>query len=315
MANKVVIAGVNTATLPKLSNDDIMALMKKVKAGDQLARDAFVVANLRLVLSVVQRFSGRSDKADDMFQVGCVGLMKAIDNFDESLNVRFSTYAVPMIIGEIRRFLRDNNSVRVSRSLRDIAYKSLQAKEELSKGKVEEPTIDDIAQYLNLPAKTINFALDAISETVSLSDPVYNDGSDAIELKDQIADLKDGEEISKTLALLGANKSVLKFEEIRVKREMNNKVNRLVNCETANMNKTMNASIEQIEIIRRLKQNGEFEKLEEPLKEIAELRLQNPSASLIELGKMLKTPIGKSGVNYRLKKVMEIGKKIDDNKK
>ena len=127
--------------------------------------------------------------------------------------------------------------------------------------------------------------------------------------------LKDGEEISKTLALLGANKSVLKFEEIRVKREMNNKVNRLVNCETANMNKTMNASIEQIEIIRKLKQNGEFEKLEEPLKEIAELRLQNPSASLIELGKMLKTPIGKSGVNYRLKKVMEIGKKIDDNKK
>ena len=127
--------------------------------------------------------------------------------------------------------------------------------------------------------------------------------------------LKDGEEISKTLALLGANKSVLKFEEIRVKREMNNKVNRLVNCETANMNKTMNASIEQIEIIRKLKQNGEFEKLEEPLKEVAELRLQNPSASLIELGKMLKTPIGKSGVNYRLKKVMEIGKKIDDNKK
>lgn len=121
--------------------------------------------------------------------------------------------------------------------------------------------------------------------------------------------LKDGEEISKTLALLGANKSVLKFEEIRVKREMNNKVNRLVNCETANMNKTMNASIEQIETIRRLKQNGEFEKLEEPLKEIAELRLQNPSASLIELGKMLKTPIGKSGVNYRLKKLMEIGKK------
>lgn len=127
--------------------------------------------------------------------------------------------------------------------------------------------------------------------------------------------LKDGEEISKTLALLGANKSVIKFEEIRVKREMNNKVNRLVNCETANMNKTINASVEQIEIIKKLKQNGEFEKLEEPLKEIAQLRLQNPSASLIELGKMLKIPIGKSGVNYRLKKVIEIGKKINDNKK
>ncbi len=194
MANKVVIAGVNTSSLPKLSNDDIMALMKKVKSGDEMAREAFVVANLRLVLSVVQRFGGRSDKADDMFQVGCVGLMKAIDNFDESLNVRFSTYAVPMIVGEIRRFLRDNNSVRVSRSLRDIAYKSLQAKEELSKVQPCEPTVEDIAKYLNLPAKTINFALDAISETVSLSEPIYSDGSDTIELKDQITDLKDSDE-------------------------------------------------------------------------------------------------------------------------
>ena len=180
MSNKVIIAGVNTSQLPKLSNDDIMALMKKVKQGDEFARDAFVVANLRLVLSVVQRFG--------------VGLMKAIDNFDESLNVRFSTYAVPMIIGEIRRFLRDNNSVRVSRSLRDIAYKSLQAKEALAKNAASEPTIDDIAKYLNVPAKTINFALDAISETVSLSEPIYNDGSDTIELKDQITDLKDSED-------------------------------------------------------------------------------------------------------------------------
>lgn len=194
MANKVVIAGVNTAHLPKLSNDDITALMKKVKAGDEFARDAFVVANLRLVLSVVQRFGGRSDKADDMFQVGCVGLMKAIDNFDETLNVRFSTYAVPMIIGEIKRYLRDNNSVRVSRSLRDIAYKSLQAKETLSKNSVNEPTVEDISKYLGIPAKTINFALDAISETVSLSEPIYNDGSDTIELKDQITDLKDSDE-------------------------------------------------------------------------------------------------------------------------
>lgn len=213
MANKVVIAGVNTALLPKLSNDDIMALMKKVKAGDELARESFVVANLRLVLSVVQRFSGRSNKADDMFQVGCVGLMKAIDNFDESLNVRFSTYAVPMIIGEIRRFLRDNNSVRVSRSLRDIAYKSLQAKEQLSKDSIDEPTIDDIAKYLNMPAKTIGFALDAISETVSLSDPVYTDGGDAIELKDQIADLKDSEEsLYEKIAIKDAIKKLLPRE-------------------------------------------------------------------------------------------------------
>lgn len=213
MANKVVIAGVNTALLPKLNNNDIVELMKKVKTGDELAREAFVVANLRLVLSVVQRFSGRSDKADDMFQVGCVGLMKAIDNFDESLNVRFSTYAVPMIIGEIRRFLRDNNSVRVPRSLRDIAYKSLQAKEQLSKGKINEPTIDDIAKYLNLPTKTISFALDAISETVSLSDPVYSDGGDEIELKDQIADLKDSEEsLYEKIAIKDAIKKLLPRE-------------------------------------------------------------------------------------------------------
>ena len=194
MSNKVVISGINTSLLPKLSNEDILNLMKKVKAGDELAREAFVVANLRLVLSVVQRFSGRSDKADDMFQVGCVGLMKAIDNFDESLNVRFSTYAVPMIVGEIRRFLRDNNSVRVSRSLRDIAYKSLQAKEQLSKANHSEPTIEDISKYLSVPAKTITFALDAISDTISLSDPAYSDGSDTIELQDQLSNLKDSDE-------------------------------------------------------------------------------------------------------------------------
>ena len=193
MANKVVITGINTSTLPKLSSKEIDELMKKLKQGDELARELFVVANLRLVLSVVQRFVGRETKADDMFQVGCVGLMKAIDNFDMSLGVRFSTYAVPMIIGEIKRFLRDNNSVRVSRSLRDIAYKTLQAKEALSKDNFNEPTLDEISAYLQIPVKTINFALDAISDTVSLSDPIYQDNDNA-ELKDQIADLKDGDE-------------------------------------------------------------------------------------------------------------------------
>lgn len=193
MANKVVITGLNTSTLPKLSSKEIDELMKKLKQGDELARELFVVANLRLVLSVVQRFGGRENKADDMFQVGCVGLMKAIDNFDINLGVRFSTYAVPMIIGEIKRFLRDNNSVRVSRSLRDIAYKTLQAKEALSKNSFDEPTIDQISEYLQIPVKTINFALDAISDTVSLSDPIYQD-NDSAELKDQITDLKDGDE-------------------------------------------------------------------------------------------------------------------------
>ena len=194
MANKVMITGINTSLLPKLSSEEIDDLLKKLKQGDELAKDMFVVANMRLVLSVVQRFGGKKDKADDMFQVGCVGLMKAIDNFDMNLGVRFSTYAVPMIIGEIRRFLRDNNSVRVSRSLRDVAYKTLQAKEELSKGKYSEPTLDEIASYLDIPVKTINFALDAISETISLSDPAYSDSSDGMEIKDQIADLKDGDE-------------------------------------------------------------------------------------------------------------------------
>jgi len=191
MSNKVIIAGINTSELPKLKSEDIENLMKKVKSGDEFAKDAFVVANLRLVLSIVQRFGGKGDKADDMFQVGCVGLMKAIENFDDSLGVKFSTYAVPMIIGEIRRYLRDNNSIRVSRSLRDIAYKALQAKEELSKQSFKEPTIDDISKYLDLPVKTVTFALDAISETVSLNEPVTNEGGDTIELMDQIKSLKD----------------------------------------------------------------------------------------------------------------------------
>lgn len=194
MSSRVFIAGVDTSKLPKLSNADISELLKKVKAGDEFARDCFVVANLRLVLSVVHRFGAKGDKADDMFQVGCVGLLKAIDNFDETLNVKFSTYAVPMIIGEIRRFLRDNNSVRVSRSLRDIAYRALQAKDELSKKSPEEPTIDEIASKINVSPKLVTFALDAISETVSLHEPIYSDGNDTIHLLDQIADVKQSDE-------------------------------------------------------------------------------------------------------------------------
>ena len=194
MSSRVRIAGVDTARLPKLTNLDMIELMKRIKRGDEFAREQFVVANLRLVLSVVHRFGARGDRADDMFQVGCVGLMKAIDNFDESLNVKFSTYAVPMIVGEIRRYLRDNNSVRVSRSLRDVAYKALQAKEQLSKQFVEEPSVDQISSMIDVPAKTITVALDAISDTVSLSEPVYSDGGDTIHLLDQIADTKNTDE-------------------------------------------------------------------------------------------------------------------------
>ena len=194
MANKVAICGVDTSKLPKLKNNELIELMKKVKQGDELARDQFVVANLRLVLSVVQRFAGKREKSDDMFQVGCVGLMKAIDNFDLSLNVRFSTYAVPMIIGEIRRFLRDNNSIRVSRSLRDIAYKALQSREKLSKELGREPKNEEIAKDIDIPLNDVNFALDAISETVSLSEPVYSDGNEAVRIMYQISDNRNNDE-------------------------------------------------------------------------------------------------------------------------
>lgn len=209
MANKVVISGVNTATLPKLKNAEIMELLKKVKSGDEFARDQFVVANLRLVLSVVQRFTGHAEKADDMFQVGCVGLLKAIDNFDDTLNVRFSTYAVPMIVGEIRRYLRDNNSVRVSRSIRDIAYKALQAKERFIKENNSEPSLEQIALMLELPLSEVTFALDAISETVSLSEPVYSDGNEQVRIMDQISDEKNcDEEIMEKLSLNDAIKNL-----------------------------------------------------------------------------------------------------------
>ncbi len=194
MANKVKVCGVDTSTLPKLTNEQLTDLMKKVKQGDEFARDEFVVANLRLVLSVVQRFSNKKEKSDDMFQVGCVGLMKAIDNFDLSLNVRFSTYAVPMIIGEIRRFLRDNNSIRVSRSLRDIAYRALGAREVLAKKFDREPTNDEIAKVIGEDVRQVNFALDAISETVSLNEPVYNDGNEAVRVMDQVSDVKNSDE-------------------------------------------------------------------------------------------------------------------------
>lgn len=209
MSSRVSIAGVDTSKLPKLNNDDLEKLMTKLKNGDKKAREYFIVANLRLVLSVVHRFGAKGERADDMFQVGCVGLMKSIDNFDQSLNVKFSTYAVPMIVGEIRRYLRDNNSVRVSRSLRDVAYRALQAKEELSKNQFKEPSLDEIAKKIDVPLKTVTFALDAISDTVSLEDPVYSDGSDSLALLDQIADTKHTDEnIFENISLKDAIKTL-----------------------------------------------------------------------------------------------------------
>ena len=188
MSNKVEICGINTNDLPKFSPQELAMLMEKIKLGDGEAKELFIWGNMRLVLSVVQRFGGRKESADDLFQVGCVGLIKAIDNFNTDLNVRFSTYAVPMIIGEIRRFLRDNSAIRVSRSLRDIAYRALQSRERLGSELQREPTIDEIAEDLDTPMRQVACALDAISEPVSLSEPMYSDDMEASELCDYISD-------------------------------------------------------------------------------------------------------------------------------
>lgn len=187
---KVEICGVNTSKLPVLSNERMMELFLLMDAGDESAREEFIQGNLRLVLSVIQRFNNRGEHIDDLFQVGCIGLIKAIDNFDVSQNVRFSTYAVPMIIGEIRRYLRDNNPIRVSRSLRDIAYKALQVRDQLINKNSQEPTIGEIAKELDLPREDVVFALDAIQDPISLFEPIYHDGGDAIFVMDQISDEK-----------------------------------------------------------------------------------------------------------------------------
>ncbi len=192
--NKVEICGVNTATLPTLSKSRKDELFRKIKSGDTDAREEFVEGNLRLVLSVIQRFANRGENPDDLFQVGCIGLIKAIDNFDLTQNVQFSTYAVPMIIGEIRRYLRDNNSIRVSRSLRDIAYKALKAKESLTAKNGKEPTVSEIAKELDLPKEDVVLALDSIQDPVSLFEPVYNDGTDAIYVMDQVSDTRNTDE-------------------------------------------------------------------------------------------------------------------------
>ena len=192
--NKVVICGVNTAKLPLLTNEEKTELFIRIEQGDMIAREQLIKGNLRLVLSVIQRFSASSENADDLFQVGCIGLMKAIDNFDRSLNVRFSTYAVPMIIGECRRYLRDNNSIRVSRSLRDIAYKAIYTKERIMREEDREPTVDEIARELEMEKEMVVMALDAIATPMSLYDPVYQEGGDTLYIMDQVSDKKNKEE-------------------------------------------------------------------------------------------------------------------------
>ncbi len=188
--NKVEICGVDTSKLPVLKNPEMRELFKRLQNGETSARETLVNGNLRLVLSVIQRFNNRGEHVDDLFQVGCIGLMKSIDNFDLSQNVKFSTYAVPMIIGEIRRYLRDNNPIRVSRSLRDIAYKALQVRDYLmaEKKREKEPTVQEIAKVLDLPKEDVVFALDAIQDPISLFEPIYNDGGDPIFVMDQVSD-------------------------------------------------------------------------------------------------------------------------------
>ena len=201
MLGKVEICGVNTAKLPTLKSDEMTELLRRSHAGDERARETLIQGNLRLVLSVIQRFASRGENADDLFQVGCVGLIKAIDNFDVSQNVRFSTYGVPMIIGEIRRYLRDNNAIRISRSVRDVAYKAMQAKEQLSARLHREPTVEQIAAAIALPREEVVIALEAIVDPVSLYEPVYNDGGDTIYVMDQIGDRSDDRDWLDEIAL------------------------------------------------------------------------------------------------------------------
>ena len=211
MIHKVEICGVKTSQLPVLKKEEKTELMKKIKSGDTYAREKFVQGNLRLVLSVIQRFSQRGEYMDDLFQVGCIGLIKAIDNFDLSQNVQFSTYAVPMIIGEVRRYLRDNNSIRVSRSLRDIAYRALTVKEQLTGKNSKEPTVEEIAKELDLKKEEVVFALDSIMEPVSLFEPMYNDNGDAVYVMDQVKDDKNSDRV--WIEEIALKEAILKLSE------------------------------------------------------------------------------------------------------
>lgn len=194
MVSKVELCGVNTSKLPLLKEDEKEELFRRIQAGDEAAREEYIRGNLRLVLSVIRRFDSSNENADDLFQIGCVGLMKAVDNFDPSRLVKFSTYAVPMIVGEIRRYLRDNSSIRVSRSLRDTAYKAIYAKEGYLRRYMKEPTMQEIAEEIGIPKEEVVYALDAVQTPMSLHEPVYNDGGDALYVMDQVSDKKNREE-------------------------------------------------------------------------------------------------------------------------
>ncbi len=234
MHGKVEICGVNTAKLKVLKNEETMELLRRTKNGDTNAREALINGNLRLVLSVIQKFTGRGENADDLFQVGCVGLIKAIDNFDITQPVRFSTYGVPMIIGEIRRYLRDNSAIRVSRSTRDTAYRVMQAREKLMSDTQQEPTVEQIAKELGIPREEVVFAMDAIVDPVSLFEPIYSDGDDTVCVMDQVRDNKNTDEhwlellaLKDALDRLGDREQrilALRFYEGKTQMEVSNEV-------------------------------------------------------------------------------------------
>lgn len=213
MANKVIICGIDTSTLPKCNNQKLTELMAEIKLGNLSAREEFIMYNMRLVLSIVQRFSINQNSVDDIFQVGIIGLLKSIDNFDTSVGVKFSTYAVPMIIGEIRKFLRDSSTIKVTRSIRDIAYKALQAKENMLKNSNKEATIEEISKQIDIPEKQIAEALDAISEPLSLYDTVFHDNGDTMLIMDQIKDNSTDENILEKTALKQALSTLGKREQ------------------------------------------------------------------------------------------------------
>ena len=213
MANKVIICGIDTSTLPKCNNQKLTELMAEIKLGNLSAREEFIMYNMRLVLSIVQRFSINQNSVDDIFQVGIIGLLKSIDNFDTSIGVKFSTYAVPMIIGEIRKFLRDSSTIKVTRSIRDIAYKALQAKENMLRNSNKEATIEEISKQIDIPEKEIAEALDAISEPLSLYDTVFHDNGDTMLIMDQIKDNSTDENILEKTALKQALSTLGKREQ------------------------------------------------------------------------------------------------------
>lgn len=234
MHSKVEICGVNTSKLKVLKNEETMELLRRTKEGDKSAREALINGNLRLVLSVIQKFTGRGENADDLFQVGCVGLIKAIDNFDISQPVKFSTYGVPMIVGEIRRYLRDNSAIRVSRSTRDTAYRVMQAREKLMRDTQQEPTVEQIAHELGIPREEVVFAMDAVVDPVSLFEPIYSDGDDTVCVMDQLRDTKNTDEhwlerlaLKDALDRLGEREQrilALRFYEGKTQMEVSNEV-------------------------------------------------------------------------------------------